>query len=500
MPKSFPTANGGASMERAGRRRPGPTGQSLSFERVGIDRIEEESRTSTPWTFFVIIVGSSATLASTIYGWIPITFGLDVWGAVSSIVVGTAVGIAALLPLILVGSRTATNNATSSGAHFGVRGRIIGSTVGLVITAVSAAVVIWTSGSATVSLSSRLFDTANTDAALAVAYGLIALLTALVAIYGYHLLVRVAWVLMIAGGLVVLAMPIAFSGDIDLGYQGGDYLLGSYGSTWLLAALTVGVSGVLQIGTLVGDWTRYISPRRHSTAKLASVASLGVFVGYVVPMSIGAVVATAFVDPTASFPENLAGNAPIWFAMMLLPFALLGGLAWAATGMYSSGLDLESLVPRLSRAGATSLAGTVSVGLVFLGSLVWDAADSIATASLVVLALIAPWAAIMGIGYLRRRGAYLPDDLQVFNRGQRGGAYWFSGGWNWRAVAAWCGGSLFGLLALQTAHYVGPLANLAGGVDVSFVGSYLIAGILFLLFDVLAPAPAAAVDGASVAR
>ncbi len=40
----------------------------------------------------------------------------------AAIAVGTAVGVALLIPLVLLGSRTATNNATGSGATFGVRG------------------------------------------------------------------------------------------------------------------------------------------------------------------------------------------------------------------------------------------------------------------------------------------------------------------------------------------------------------------------------------------
>ena len=34
-------------------------------------------------------------------------------------------------------------------------------------------------------------------------------------------------------------------------------------------------------------------------------------------------------------------------------------------------------------------------------------------------------------------GRYVPEDLQVFNVGMTGGAYWFTRGWNFYAMAAW---------------------------------------------------------------
>jgi permease for cytosine/purines len=64
-------------------------------------------------------------------------------------------------------------------------------------------------------------------------------------------------------------------------------------------------------------------------------------------------------------------------------------------------------------------------------------------------------------GRSARRGRYDPHDLQAFNQGRRGGRYRFTGGWNLRAVGAWPAGSAFGVCAVSTSLYSGPLANLA---------------------------------------
>ena len=63
----------------------------------------------------------------------------------------------------------------------------------------------------------------------------------------------------------------------------------------------------------------------------------------------------------------------------------------------------------------------------------------------------------------------------MFNEGRTGGRYWFTRGWNLRATAAWAAGAAFGLLTVNTTLYAGPLAHLAGGVDLSLAGSSLIA-------------------------
>ena len=94
--------------------------------------------------------------------------------------------------------------------------------------------------------------------------------------------------------------------------------------------------------------------------------------------------------------------------------------------------------------------------------------------------LAAPWATIVGIGFLLTRGHYDPDDLQVFNRRRTGGRYWYSGGWSWQAALAWAVGSIVGLLMIQTQLFVGPLANIAGGVDVSLIVGSVVAAVLYL--------------------
>jgi purine-cytosine permease-like protein len=82
--------------------------------------------------------------------------------------------------------------------------------------------------------------------------------------------------------------------------------------------------------------------------------------------------------------------------------------------------------------GATILAQLASL-LPFL----FGTVSSITTFVSLIVVTTTPWMVIMTIGYFVRRGYYLPEAMQVFNRGQKGGPYWFSYGWNVPGAVAW---------------------------------------------------------------
>jgi purine-cytosine permease-like protein len=455
---------------------------TAGIERNGVDRIPDVERTSTPWTFFVIFVGGSVGLGAVAFGWVGMTFGLGVWATIAAIAVGTVVGQILLIPLILIGSRTATNNATSSGATFGVRGRLVGSAIGLLTCLMSVALTVWTSGSAGVAVASRLAGLPDSAATQGVVYALVAAASVAVAIWGFRWLVRCTAIICVIGGLLMILMLVAFGGAINWGYGGSEPLLGSFWATWLLVAATVGVGGALVVCTILGDWTRYISSDRYPAAALVPTASAGIFLGFVVPAAVGALVTTAFSDPFTPFPVSLANESPLWYAVPLLPLAIFGGVGLVAQSLYSAGLDLDALVVRLTRAQATVIIGVVGVVLVYLGLLAPTIQGSIGAALLVLAELSAPWAVIVGIGFLQAGGRYDADDLQVFNRGETGGRYWYTAGWHWPATLAWVAGSVVGLLTIQTQLFSGPLAGIAGGVDISLVAAAVVAAVVFLPF------------------
>jgi purine-cytosine permease-like protein len=103
----------------------------MEIEQQGIDTISDRDRTSTPKDLFRITFGGANTFATIILGTFPILLGLSFWQAVAATLLGVVVGASILMPMSLFGPVTGTNNAVSSGAHFGVKGRLVGSFLSL---------------------------------------------------------------------------------------------------------------------------------------------------------------------------------------------------------------------------------------------------------------------------------------------------------------------------------------------------------------------------------
>lgn len=155
--------------------------------------------------------------------------------------------------------------------------------------------------------------------------------------------------------------------------------------------------------------------------------------------------------------------------------------------LYSMGLDLDAILPRASRTRATYTVAVVATACVFVGHYASSAQDAMTSFVLLLTAVGTPWAVITLIGFVRCRGMYDPDALQVFNRRSRGGIYWYSAGWNIPATLSWCLGAVTGLLAVSLPSYEGPLLALTGGVDCSFLLSGLVGGTAYLTLTARSP-------------
>jgi purine-cytosine permease-like protein len=144
----------------------------------------------------------------------------------------------------------------------------------------------------------------------------------------------------------------------------------------------------------------------------------------------------------------------------------------------------------LNRVRATLLIGSLAIGFIFLGRFAFNLVESVSTFSVLINVCSCPWMVIMIIGFVTRRGFYLSDDLQVFNRGGRGGHYWFKHGWNWRAMGAWIPSAAISLCFVNLPdQFVGPLGQLAGGLDISMPVSLTLAAVLYIALLQCFPEP-----------
>ncbi|MFE4723238.1 cytosine permease, partial [Streptomyces sp. NPDC056728] len=207
--------------------------------------------------------------------------------------------------------------------------------------------------------------------------------------------------------------------------------------------------------------------------------------------SIIAEKAAKYMDPSASnYVGGLLAIAPGWYFLPVCLLALIGGMSTGTTSLYGTGLDFSSVFTRFSRVQATLFVGVLSIGFIFLGRFAANLSQSISTFATLIITCTAPWMVIMMLGWLTRRGWYDPDSLQVFNRRQKGGRYWFAHGWNWRGMGAWLTSAVLALTFVNLpGQFVGPLGDLAGGVDLSLLVGLGVAALLYLALLWLFPEP-----------
>ena len=457
-------------------------------EQHGIDTIPPEHRHSRPLDLFRIQFGGANTFATVILGTFPILLGLSLWEAVAATVAGVLVGALILMPMGLFGPTTGTNNAVSSGAHFGVRGRVLGSFLSLLTAIAFYSISVWVSGDAVVGALVRLLGVQDSELLRGIVYAILGAIVIVVVVYGYAFMLLVNKVVVVGNTVLILLGGLAYANRLDLGYDPGPdaYALETFWPTFVLSALIV-MGNPISFGAFLGDWSRYIPAGTSRGALLG--ATLAAQAMTLVPFLFGVFTATLVVDE-ADYIVALINISPLWYAVLLIVVAFLGGLSTGITSLYGTGLDFSSVFPRLSRVQASLFIGSLSFVFILVGRLAFDLIASVNAFIGAIVICTTPWMIIMTIGYVVRRGSYGELDLQVFNQGRTGGRYWFTDGINWRAMAAWVPAAVLGLLfANYPPLIVGPFRNVAGGVDLSLLVAIGVAAVVYTAMLFLFPEP-----------
>ena len=278
------------------------------IEETGVAHIPEAERDSRPANLATVFFGGNLAFSVIVFGWLPVTFGLGWWATVTASALGLALGTLITAPLALLGPRTGTNNTVSSGAHFGVTGRLVGSALTLAFALAYAAIAVWTSGDALVASAHRLFGTPLGDGALAIGYALIAAEIAIVALYGHATVVALQKFVVPVVGVLLLLGIFAFAGDFHA-QRLGEYVLGGFWPTWALA-VTVAAAGPLSYAPSLGDYTRRISRSHGDKPVLLAAAARRLRRPASLTTLFGAFTALCLTNLGDSYVADLVAAAP----------------------------------------------------------------------------------------------------------------------------------------------------------------------------------------------
>jgi purine-cytosine permease-like protein len=289
----------------------------------------------------------------------------------------------------------------------------------------------------------------------------------------------------------------AFYPDFDRHFAGAGFKWGEP-RFWppFIGAVLVVLANPISFGAFLGDWTRYL-PRRTPRGRLLAATilgqllSLGPFVFGLVTTSIVARLAPRYLEQV-DYTGGLIAVAPPAFCLPLLLLAVLSGLSTGTTSLYGTGLDFSSVFPNLTRPQATLFIGAIASALIFVGRFGFNLVDAITTFVSLIVVTTTPWMVVLMIGYFVRRGWYVPDAMQVFNRGQQGGPYWFRNGWNIPGLSAWLLSAVVALpMVNMPGHFVGWLGHIAGDLDVSLLAALVLPALLYPALLHLYPEPRA---------
>ncbi|MDQ0217399.1 nitrate reductase [Peribacillus cavernae] len=441
----------------------------------GIDYIPESERNSKPSNAFFVLGGAQLCFSVMIIGALPILFGLGWWDSFSALTIGLLIGSFLIAPLGLLGQKTGTNGPVSSGAHFGTKGRVIGALLTIFASFGFYTLTVLTGAQSLVYSGHRLFGWPEGNGILVIGALIISLITSVVAVYGHSLVIAIekvgSWII----GTVLILSIIVFLPQFDASYQGGDYLLGGYWPTWLLAVSTA-ISIPVSCSPFINDYTRYIPGKTRARSIMWGCGG-GMLLGCWISMNTAAYLTSTFTNLETPFVQGIIEQSPAWFVPGFILVGLIGSLLQGSFALYGAGLGLETLGLGLNRIITTVIISVTGTLLVCLIIFVYDLTDIINAFVTIIIAAISPWLTINLVGYYLLGGHYSPLQLHE----SKGGLYWYSNGFNLPAVASWVVAVVTGLLFTNTSVFVGPLVNLVGGVDISFVSSAIVGAALFFL-------------------
>jgi nucleobase:cation symporter-1, NCS1 family len=437
------------------------TDRAGQVEQHGIDYIPAAERHGRARELFAVWAASNVTYLYIVLGGTMILLGLNVWQALAVVVAGNLFW--ALVGLLAVsGPSSGTPSGVVARSMFGVRGnRVNVAIVGWVIAVSYEAINLIVGALAGFAFISQIGLTATTPVKLTIVVAT-AVVTLAISVYGHATIVRVSsW---FAIGLVaccaILAVFVIRAADVHYVPTSAPHGTALWAAAF--AGLTIIASGPLSWGS-GADYARYL-PETSSPRSTAAWTALGGFAPAVLLGALGVLAGTAvdMTDPQTS----LAAILPGWFYPVFLLAVVVGSITNNVLTAYSSGLSLQAVGVKASRAFTVFFDGVVGVSLALFALFVSNFMDTVNSILELSVSLLGPSLAIYGADIILRRNRY---DGQALHDESPTSPFWFRNGINWAGVTAQISGTVLALLCINTTIFVGPVARALGGADLSCV-------------------------------
>jgi nucleobase:cation symporter-1, NCS1 family len=454
----------------------GPAGAVDQFGRVetkGIDVIDADSRHGRPRELFAVWLASNVAYIYIVVGGFLVVLGLSVWQATTVLLAGNLFWVPVGL-LAASGPAAGTPSTVIMRAMFGIRGnRVFGAGLTWVTCVAYEGLNLAIGSLAGFALVGYWGVQASGPVKIAVAV-LIGLATFTLSVYGHATIVRFSVILTVALGVAVVAL-----GGFVLGHAHArpPHFAALHGSA-LWAAALIGFTAVAALPMSWNngaDYARYL-PNRGPGWAVGFWTGLGGWLPATLLGLTGILAGTAvdMSDPQAS----MKAIVPAWFYAVFLLVLVTGSITNNVLTAYTSGLALQAVGVRASRARTVLIDAALGGALCAYCLLSAHFLAAMNNVLALTVAFLGPILAIYAADIVMRRNRY--DGLALHDQ-EPGSRHWHIGGVNPAGVTAFLLGAGAALLCVNTTLLVGPVATALRGADISSIAGPVVAGLAYVI-------------------
>ncbi|MCP8633676.1 cytosine permease [Pseudomonas mosselii] len=442
--------------------------QPVLIETRSIDHIPESERHGSLYSQFTLWLGCNLQITALLTGSLAVVLGGDVFWSLIGLLVGQVFGGGVMALHAAQGPKLGLPQMISSRVQFGV----YGATIPIVLVALMYLGFNATGAILSGQAVAQLVGISNSSGILIFAF-----LTMLMTIMGYrfiHLAGRAASVVGVLAFCYLFAR-LTLNHDIA-------QLLAIRHFEWgrFLLAVSLSASWQIAYGPYVADYSRYL-PGETSSVKTILAVGLGSVIGAQTSMVLGVFAAALAGSNFAGHEVSvIVGLGSTGLAAALIYFSIaFGKLTISTLNAYGSFMCAATVISGFKGSVVISQAHRIGFVLCIVGAstavaLVGEDSFIAAFKSFILflLAFFTPWSAINLVDfYFINKGEY--NLKALFDPD---GQY---GRWNGVGIVTYVIGVLVQMPFIATTLYAGPLVELLGGVDISWIIGLIFPGIMY---------------------
>jgi nucleobase:cation symporter-1, NCS1 family len=429
-------------------------GQVLTVEPHGIEQVSASERHGRPRTLFTLWLSANMGLPVWLVGALAVVFGLGFADGVAAIIVGNIIGCGLLALTASMGPEIGMPQLSFTRHSFGVRGAYL------------PALLNWVSTSGWYAVNSIVGAFAIERLTTLPFWVSLLILTAaqmLLGIYGYNLIHRFEAVSAVLLAIIFLLMSVIGLPQAHFGLTSKLPFADHLG---LFVLMTTAVASyVFSWSPYASDYARYL-PAETPKWRVFTAVFAGSFIGCVWLQVLGAAVATIGLN-LAPIDLVVKVMGPIWVPALIA--VIIGTVAANALNIYTGALSLLTLDVPIKRWVSVIAVGILGGLLALYGSSGLSAKYE--NFLLLISYWIGPWLAVVLVDFFLHPG--LPT------RPEKGWRATFRRAVEWPGLVAFLVGLIVSIPFMNSALYVGPMANLLHGADIAYYIGLLVAGLLY---------------------